>query len=152
VSATFTADPQKIFHISPPETVRASELLELARFANELADEVEANWNEIPPDVQQALMRFAYRERHEDLQQWMLSRVRYIIILVRGKELALNKLWNAANRLRDVVLDAVEHNDPAYQKDLTEAIRDALSDTNGQNMSLDEARERHRQIFDKAFE
>jgi hypothetical protein len=151
VSAAFTADPQKIFHISPPETVKASELLELAQFAHELADEVEANWDEIPPKTQQALMKFAYGERHAGLQQW-LKRLRYTIVVLRGKELALNKFLNADNRLRRVVLDAVERSNPEYQKDLTEAIKDALSDTDERTMNAEQSRERNRQIFDQAFD
>ena len=154
MSVAFTADPKRIFHISPPGTTKASEILELARFANDLTIEVETRWDEIPPKTQEALIKFAYRdwERSLGFHERLLARLRYTVLVLRGEEEVLNKLWNAANRLRRAVLDTIERNDPGYQKDLTEAIRDALSETDGRTMNAEQARERNRQIFDQVFD
>lgn len=154
MSATFTVDPQRIFHISSPETTKTSEILELIELANALACELErVGWDEIPPEVQKALLRLAYEEWGSlSLPQRLVARLRYTVLVLKGDEEVLNKLWNAANRLRRAVLDAIERSNPEYEKDLAEAIKDALSDTDGRTMSAEQSRERNRQIFDQAFD
>lgn len=155
MSAAFTVDPQRIFHISPPETTNTSELMDLARFANALASAIEEDgWENVPPELQDVLTKYAYRETERSqplLRRWR-ARLRYTVLVLRGEEEALFKQWNASNRLRAVVLDAIECNNPEYRKDLSEAIKGALSDTDGRTMNAEQARERNRQIFDQVFE
>lgn len=154
MSVAFTTDPQRIFHISPPETTKTSEILELIELADALASEVErVGWEEFPPKVQEALLRITYDDwGSRSFPQRLFARLRYTVLVLKGDEEVLNKLWNAVNRLRRTVLDAIERSNLEYQKDLTEAIKDALSDTDGRTMNAEQSRERNRQIFDQAFD
>ena len=66
MSVAFTTDPKKVFHLSPPETGKASELSERGKFAENLALEVEKEWEELPPELRDALTRFAYSVSERD--------------------------------------------------------------------------------------
>lgn len=152
MGAAFTTDPQRIFHISPPGTTNASEILELVTFANELAVDVETGWEELPIELQEVLTKLAYRELNPGFRRRAVARLRYTVLVLRGEEEVLNKLWNATNRLRESVLDAIERSNPEYQEDLTQAIKGALGDTDVRTMNAEQSHERNRQIFDRAFD
>lgn len=150
----FTTDPQRIFHLDPPETTDSSEISEMVQFVDGLIFEVETGWEGFSPELQDALTRFAYRDRGSPQSFWqsLVGRLRLAVIVLRGETELLNELWNSANRLREATLDAIERSNPEYQKDLGQAVEDAFSETGGRTMNAEQARERNRQIFDQVFD
>ncbi len=157
MGVAFTADPKWVFRLEVPKTTKTSELANYVKAANDLTFKVETGWNELPSDLRDTLIEFAYSDwehKSEPISRWrqLSVRLRYTILVLRGEEELLNKLWNAAIRLRGSVLDAIERNNSEYQEDLTEAIKDALSDRDGRTMNAEQAHERNGQIFDQVFD
>lgn len=106
MSVAFTTDPQKIRNLSLPEGTDVSELAEMAELANNLAVDVEEEWEEFPPSIQDAATEFASRD---DLEQvvdaW--QRIRGYLPETEEKK-AINDFVNAIIRLREVTLEAIE--------------------------------------------
>ncbi len=70
----------------------------------------------------------------------------------RQAQAAERAFLNAVNNLSEAVLDAIERENSEHQEAVTEAIEEALSDTNRRTMNAEEAREWNQQIFDRTIE
>jgi|GEM_PF-5593072 len=157
MGVAFITDPKWVFRLESPKTTKTSELADLAKFADSLAFEVETAWNEVLPELQDVLVKFAYSGWEREAEpasrlRRLRVRLRYTVLALRGEEELLYRLWNSTHRLRASVLDAIERNNPEYQEDLAEAIKDALSNRDGRTMNAEQARERNGQIFDQVFD
>lgn len=106
MSVAFTTDPQKIHDLSLPEGTDVVELKEMAEFADSLAAEVEEEWEEFPPRIQDAVTELAFRD---DLEQaiGVWRRIRGYLSEAEEKK-ALDDFFGAIIRLRDATLDAIE--------------------------------------------
>lgn len=107
MSVAFTTDPQKIRDLSLPEGTDVSQLAEMAELADNLAADVEEEWEEFPPYIQDAFAEFVSRE--DDLEQaidfW--RRIRGYLPDAEEKK-ALDDFFNAIIRLHEVTLEAIE--------------------------------------------
>ena len=106
MSVAFTTDPQKIHDLSLPEGTDVAELKEMAEFADSLAAEVEEEWEEFPPRIQDAVTELAFRDDLEQvIDAW--RRIRGYLSQAEEKK-ALDDFFNAVIRLRESTLDAIE--------------------------------------------
>lgn len=97
-----TTDPQKIYDLSLPEGIDASELHEMAEFMDSLVPEVEKEWQEFPPRVQDALMELARRENLDAADRQSFND------LPRTDKRAVDAFLDALRSLREATLDAIE--------------------------------------------
>ena len=96
----------KIIDLSLPEGTDVSKLTELAEFAHSLAGDVEGEWEEFPPEVQDAVAKLASRD---DLEQSADAWRRISGYLPETEEKqAINDFFDAMMRLREATLDAIE--------------------------------------------
>lgn len=98
----FTTDPQKIYNLSLPEGVEASELTEMAEFMDSFVPEVEKEWREFPPNVQDALTELARQNDPDRAQREWLDG------LPTADKRAADAFLDALGRLREATWDAIE--------------------------------------------
>ncbi len=108
MSVAYTTDPQKIYGLSIPEGTDVSQLAEMAEFVYSLAADVEEEWEEFPPRIQDAVMGLTSRDDLEQtVEAW--QRIRGYLPETEEKK-ALNDFFNAIVRLREATLNAIERN------------------------------------------
>ena len=162
MSATITISTKEIKQIFQQRTSDPSELWKLAEKGNILAVTVENSWDKLPVKKQELLRYFAYMtlEDSEDFKSVFIkqiSRLFSALILVRivlkGELNAFLACANAFQRLVNAILSAIERENLAYEKALSEAIENAIIDAeNDKAMTAGEACERIREISNKALE
>lgn len=102
MGVAFTIDPQRIYDVSLPESIDAKQLAEMAEFLNSMVPEVEEEWEELPPRVQDALTELARRD-DLDTTNWQP-----VEDLPGADKRAVNVFLGAVNRIREATLDAIE--------------------------------------------
>jgi hypothetical protein len=133
MSASFTINPREIRELSATRTTEPSRLHELARRAEELTVLVERHWGDFGKELQARLAALAYSivEPPDGVSgrlRALRSAVRYAVIRWREDQDALFDFAIAQRHLVNAILDAVEREDPEYQRALAEAVEGALSE------------------------
>lgn len=162
MSATITISTKEIKQILQQQTSDPSQLWKLAEKGNTLAVMVENSWENLPLEKQDLLTAFAYMnlEKPQGIKSIFvnqISRLFVALILVRivlkGELNAFLAYANAFQRLVNAILSAIERENSAYQNALSEAIENAIIDSeNNQAMTAEEACERIRELSNQALE
>ncbi len=156
----FTMDLRELAGPSP-RTSDASRLRDFARRLDKLSAKIEGHWEELPAEERTAYAELAHAviEPSEEEQGkirsliWR-SRTAWNLFLMglKGEQEAFVEYRVAFRRFLEAVLDAVEREDPAYQKALDEALQEGLSGGTGEPMTVERARERRRQLRDQVLD
>ena len=133
MSAAIILNPCEIKQIFQP-TVISSRLLVLARRAEALATLVEKEWQNFSPEERNLLEAIIYTsiaERSGILSLISSFRVRLSLawILIRGETDALVDYLKALQRLKNTVLRAIENEHPEYEQKMTEALLEAIAES-----------------------
>lgn len=162
MSATITISPSEIRQIFQPRTSSASRFWELAQKANNLAVIVEARWEQIPADTRELLKIFAYAliEPPQGIKGVLIELLgRFYLafslfsIAIKGEQDAFIAYAGAFQRLLNAILSAIEREDIAYQKALSEALEQTFTELETiEAMTAEEACERIRAISYQALE
>lgn len=102
MGVAFTTDPQRIYDVSLPKGMDAESLGEMAEFMNSLVPEVEKEWDEFPPKIQDALTELAYRDDLDETDRQVFAD------LPRADKRAVEAFLDANLRLREATLEAIE--------------------------------------------
>lgn len=148
-------DPKKIRRISTPETTSPSRLSEYTRWAERMALQVERRWQAMPTEKREILTAFAYQMSQSPkgfVGHWsrFMGRARLAYILLKGEEEVLREFLNAAGHLVSAVVDAIERENPDYDRAIKHAVEEALEQPGKQRMTTKEAGEWTGEIFDRA--
>lgn len=124
-------NPEEIKQISQPHQINSSQLRDLTRIINTLANSVENNWKNFSLEARSVIEAVVYKSiaRNHDIPGFALPfRVRLSLawILIKGETEAVNDYLNALHRLKIAVLDAVEREHPEYEKKMTEALQEVF--------------------------
>ena len=162
MTATITISTKEIKQIFQQQTSDPSELWRLAEKGNTLAVMVENSWENFSIEKQELLTAFAYMtlEKPKGMKRILvnqISRLFVALILVRivfrGELNAFLAYANAFQRLVNAILSAIERENLAYQKALSEAIENAIINSeNKKAMTAEEACGRIREISNQALE
>lgn len=156
--ASITINPIELRRFSSPDKAQPSELRELAERMDKLAAGVEDLWDEMGPKLREALAALAYStmEPSGGIVQRYGSALRgglwYARVRLKGEQEALFDFGIAHRRLTNAILAAIERDNIAYQKELSEAVEGAFSGLEeskalGPEETLDELR----QLSDEAL-
>lgn len=157
---TFTIDLKKIERPSP-QTSDALILRRLTQKLDRATAKVEKHWEELSSEEREAYTHFAYVViEHPDEEQNKVRRLldrsrsawNLFLIALKGEQEAYVEYKVAGRRLVEVILDAVERENLAYQETLTETLEAELSEFTGESMTVEEARERRRQLRHQVHE
>ena len=162
MSATITISPSEIRQIFQPRTSSASRFWELAQKANNLAVIIEARWDQIPADTRELLKIFAYAviEPPQGIKGVLIELLgRFYLafslfsIAIKGEQDAFIAYAGAFQRLLNAILSAIEREDIAYEKALSEALEETFAGLEtSEAMTAEEACERIRAISYQALE
>ena len=162
MSATITISTKEIKQILQQQTSDPSQLWRLAEKGNTLAVMVENSWEKLSLEKQELLTAFAYMnlEKPKGIKSIFVSKVSRLfvaLILVRivfkGELNAFLAYANAFQRLVNAIISAIEWENLAYQQALSEAIENAIINSeNNKAMTAEEACERIREISNQALE
>ena len=153
VNDAFTID-QKQMGRPAPRTSDASTLRKFAGWLDSLTVKVHHEWNELPADEREAYKHFAYAMIEGEDERGGISRYfdralsgwNLFLIALKGEQEAYVESAIALHRFVEAVLDAVERENPAYRRELAEALEDGLANDASKVMTVEEARERRRQL------
>ena len=135
-----------------PRTSNVSLLRQLTRRLNWTTVEIETRWEELSTDARTAYEHLAYAAIDREV-----SKVRAVyersfagfnlfLITLKGEQEAYVEFVLAIRRFVYAVLDAIEREQPTYQKALAEVLEEGLPSEMGEPMNAEEARERLRAI------
>lgn len=155
MDSTFTIDLKGIERPSP-RTSDASALRELTQQVNRATLKVERYWGELPVEERDAYLHFAYAvtefrneepHRLRSLFERSIAGFNLFLITLKGEQEAFVEYAVAMQRFVEAVLDAIEHENDAYQEAVTETLQEEeLPGGAEEAMTLEEARERRRQL------
>ena len=156
MSASIAINPSEIRQIFQPRTSSASRFWELAQKANNLAIIIEARWEQIPTETRELLKIFAYAiteppQGIKDIFLEFFNRLSLafalFLIVLKGEKNSLIAYIGAFERLINAILSAIEREDIAYQKALSEALEETLAGLEtSEAMTAEDACERIRAI------
>lgn len=156
----FTMDLRELASPSP-RTSDASRLRKSARTLDRVAAKIEGHWEELPMEERTAYAELAHTvvdpaEEEEGKMRSFIWRARtawnLFLMGLKGEQEAFVEYRVAFRRFVEAVLDAVEHENPAYQVSLNEAIQEGLSGETSEPMTAEGARERRRRLRDQVLD
>ena len=133
MSASFTISPREVKELSATRTTKPSRLRDLAQTAEMWASYIERHWSDLEEEQRRVLAAYSYAiiEAPKGLSGRLRSlraAFRFGYIRLREGQDALFDLGIAQRRLINAILDAVERDNPEYQKAHAEAVENALSE------------------------
>lgn len=143
MSVDITLNPREIKQISQPRQVSSSRLKDLARSALALATKVE----DFSPEERNLIEAIIYESITErtNIRSFISDlsfRLSLAWILIKGETDALIEYFNALQRLKVVVLNAIEREHPEYEQKMTAALQSALAESaNSSAMTTEEFRD-----------
>lgn len=156
--ASITINPIELRRFSAPDTAEPSELRELAEKMDKLAAGVEDLWDEMPPKLREALAALAYLsiEPPKGIADRYRAAIRggfwYARMRLKGEQEAFDDFAIARRRLTNSVLAAVERDDLARQRLLSEAVEGAFSDLEkSEVLEPEDTLDQLRQLSDEAL-
>jgi hypothetical protein len=159
--ASITIDPREIMRFTAPDTAEPSELREMAQKMEVAAARVEYMWSEAPPPpkLREALVAFAYSAVEpppKSIAGRYATAIRgglwYARIKLKGEQEAFFDYVVARRRLTNTILAAIERENPAYQKALSEAVEGAFSDLEqGKALTAEDTLDQLSQLSDEAL-
>jgi hypothetical protein len=158
--ASVTINPREIMRFSAPDAAEPSELREIAQHMESIAASVENTWDDapLPPKLREALIALAYStvEPPKGIARRYSAAIRgglwYARIKLKGEQEAFFDYIIAQRRLTDAVLAAIERENPAYQKALSEALERAFSDVKqSKALTPEDTLEQLRELSDEAL-
>ncbi|MBD2018778.1 hypothetical protein H6F43_01090 [Leptolyngbya sp. FACHB-36] len=137
----------------------SSKFVRLCQTLNELADSISRDWHQMQPEEREQWKRLAYslvREpEHKNFFYRLVHKVRFsvqvFVLIQRGEVDALLECVEALDRLIDNIFDAIEREDPLYQKVLTDTLEE-LKTTPAIQLGPEDTREWLRSISSGADE
>lgn len=147
MSVDITLNPREIKQISQPRQVSSSRLKDLARSALALATKVEKEWSDFSPEERNLIEAIIYESITErtNIRSFISNlsfRLSLAWILIKGETDALIEYFNALQRLKVVVLNAIEREHPEYEQKMTAALQSALAESvNSSAMTTEEFRD-----------
>ena len=162
MSDSITISPSEIRQIFQPRTSSALEIWELTQKANTFAVIIDSRWDQLPTETRELLKIFAYAviEPPQGIK-WIfvyylgrcLWNFSLFLIQLKGEKKSLIAYNEAFERLINAILSAIEREDMAYQKSLSEALEETLAGLEtSEAMTAEDACERIRAISNQALE
>lgn len=157
---TLTIDLKEVEGASP-WTSDASILRELTRQVGKATVKIEARWEDLSPEERETYVHFAYARinfinRERNRARTLFDRARSAwhlsLIALKGEQEAFVEYGVAVRRFVDAILDAVERENLAFQETLTETLKEAEQSERKEPMTVEEARERRRQLRHQVLE
>jgi hypothetical protein len=155
---SITINPTELRRLSAPDAAEPSKLGEMTQKAEFLASAVENLWEEMPLKVRKPLITLAYltlqppKGFFDRYSTALRGSLRYAHIRLRGEQDAFFDYVVAYRRLTNAILGALERENPAYQRALSEAVEEAFSDLDrSEELTPEDTLEQLRQLSDEAL-
>lgn len=155
MSNALTIDPRD-FQGQTPTTSDADTLQELTQHFEQATTKVKQSWEELSEDERADYVDFAYavvddsknrdRSRLRALSSRLIAAWYSFRLTFGGQQEAFAEYVIAFRNFVEAILDAVERESSAYHDSLNEALEEGVSDAVEEAMTLEEARERRKQL------
>lgn len=151
----------KDIKLPSPRTSDASMLREITQKLDAATAQVQREWDQLPPEKREAYAHLVYAALDfqnkkpigvRPLYRRAVAAFNLFLITLKGEQEAWVEYSIAFRQFLDAILDAIERGDSAYQETLAGVFEEGLSEGFGRAMTVEDARERRRQLRNQVLE